>query len=142
MLLRQHFHGHLGQKAGSAQLPEVLRVPTQAVDDSIGHHQPRSLPGSLHVPQHAPLVDVGVVALHAGVAAAPVEPARHVDHVCRTGEGPRESDMAQGTPGPSYMGQSYNMDCKLQTENRLQHAGRQGEPKLPSLTQQTNLSLT
>lgn len=117
------------KKAGCAQLPEVLRVPTEAVDHSIGHHEPCSLPCCLHVPQHAPLVDVGVVALHAGVTAAPIEPPRDVDHVCSDRGGSQAVSHAHGA----------RLQHGLQTtENTPWHSGSQDEPRLLSLAHRPN----
>lgn len=68
--------------AGSGSACCCLQAPTEAVDNSIGYNKPRSFPCCLHVSQHTPLVDVWVVAFHAGVASAPIEPARNINHIC------------------------------------------------------------
>lgn len=56
---------------------------TQTVYEPTGHHQTSPFPSSLHVSQHAPLVDVWVVSLHAGMSSAAIKAPGDIDHICR-----------------------------------------------------------
>lgn len=59
-----------------------MTIITETVYQSTGHHQTSSFSSCLHISQHAPLVNVWVVSLHAGMTSAAIEAPGNIDHVC------------------------------------------------------------
>lgn len=78
----QHLRCHFCKKQVFAECLEVLKIPTEAVDNSISYNKPCSFPCCLHVSQHTPLINVRVVSFHTGVTSASIKPTGNIDHVC------------------------------------------------------------
>lgn len=118
-------------------MPRGPQVPTEAIDNSVRYDEPRSFPCCLHVSQHTPLIDVGVVSLHAGVTSASIEPTGNVDHVCNVRErldSPhRGPNVLTEQEGPHRWSKPTTGTAKCRNNCRAWHAESQDEPSLLTL---------
>lgn len=116
MLPTEHRQHRFWKKQVFAECLEVLRVPTEAVDNSVRYNKPCSLPCGLHVSQHTPLVDVRVVSFHTGVTSAPIKPTRNIDHVCNVRQkwvsANQVSSMYTEQEGPQRWREPVTAKCK------------------------------
>lgn len=62
----------------------TLRLPTKTIDNIISNHQSCSFSSCLHISQHTPLINVGIISFHTGVAPTSIKTSRNIDHVCNT----------------------------------------------------------
>lgn len=60
----------------------ILWLPTQTVDNIVSNDQTSAFSSCLHISQHTPLINIGIVSLHTCVAPASIKTSRNIDHVC------------------------------------------------------------
>ena len=115
----------------------MLRVPTEAVDNSISYNKPRSFPCCLHVSQHTPLINVRVVSFHTGVTSASIKPTGNIDHVCnvrqRLDSASQVSSMHMEQEDPHRRTKTTIWTAKYRNNYKSWHIRSQDKPSLLTL---------